>query len=81
MMLHDAFSYNFLSALNIHLEDILYFLEATEYHIVLVEDLDRLNNIKIFMNISVIRSLSFTPGYPVLHEGISGSNGEPTFAW
>ncbi len=45
------------SILNRHLDEIIYFFQATEYDLVVIEDLDRFNNAEIFVTLREINSL------------------------
>ena len=45
------------SILNKHLDEILYFFKATSYNVVVIEDLDRFNNIDIFTKLREINLL------------------------
>jgi len=45
------------SILNEHLDEILYFFEATKYDVVVIEDLDRANNEEIFIKLREINEL------------------------
>jgi hypothetical protein len=45
------------SILNRHIEEILYFFEKTEYNVVIIEDLDRFENIQIFTKLREINTL------------------------
>lgn len=45
------------SILNKYLDEILYFFEVTKYNIVLIEDLDRFNNTRIFIKLRELNSL------------------------
>ncbi|WP_234906728.1 YobI family P-loop NTPase [Rhizobium rhizogenes] len=45
------------SILNRHLDEIIYFFQATKYDLVIIEDLDRFNNPEIFVTLREINSL------------------------
>ncbi|MBN9647599.1 hypothetical protein J0L31_11405 [Terrisporobacter glycolicus] len=45
------------SVFNQFLDEILYFFEATEYNVVVIEDLDRFNNTKIFIKLRELNQL------------------------
>ena len=45
------------SVLNNHLDEIVYFFQATEYNVVIIEDLDRFNNTDIFLKLREINYL------------------------
>lgn len=45
------------SILNRHLDEIIYFFQATRYDLVIIEDLDRFNNPEIFVTLREINSL------------------------
>lgn len=45
------------SILNRHLDEIIYFFQATKYDLVIIEDLDRFNNPDIFVTLREINSL------------------------
>lgn len=45
------------SILNLHLDEIVYFFQSTNYDLVIIEDLDRFNNADIFVTLREINSL------------------------
>lgn len=45
------------SVLNKHLDEIIYFFQATEYNVVIIEDLDRFDNTDIFLKLREINHL------------------------
>ncbi|MCB4747894.1 MAG: hypothetical protein LGB54_04775 [Sulfurovum sp.] len=45
------------SILNEHLDEILYFFEATNYNVVIFEDIDRFNNTEIFVKLRELNNL------------------------
>jgi hypothetical protein len=45
------------SILNLHLDEIVYFFQSTDYDLVIIEDLDRFNNAEIFVTLREINSL------------------------
>lgn len=45
------------SVLNKHLDEIIYFFQATKYNVVIIEDLDRFNNTDIFLKLREINQL------------------------
>lgn len=45
------------SILNRHLDEIIYFFQATDYDLVIIEDLDRFDNAEIFVTLREINSL------------------------
>lgn len=45
------------SVFNKHLDEIIYFFQATEYNVVIIEDLDRFNNTDIFLKLREINQL------------------------
>lgn len=45
------------SILNRHLDEIIYFFQSTDYDIVIIEDLDRFENVDIFVTLREINSL------------------------
>jgi DNA polymerase III delta prime subunit len=45
------------SILNANIDEILYFFNATKYNVVIIEDLDRFNNLEIFIKLREINTL------------------------
>ncbi|MFQ3245801.1 MAG: hypothetical protein ACI9SP_002449 [Arenicella sp.] len=45
------------SILNRHLDEIVYFFQSTNYDLVIIEDLDRFNNVEVFVTLREINSL------------------------
>ncbi len=48
---------NELSILNRHLDELIYFFEATEYNVLIIEDLERFNDPEIFTHLRELNSL------------------------
>jgi len=48
---------NELSILNKHLDELIYFFEATDYEVLIIEDLDRFNDADIFVHLRELNTL------------------------